>query len=76
MGLICIGSDLDGLVNPIDCCMSTADYADFKNKLLAIMSKKSFWRGTGFSATDINSEALLDGIFFSNAEAFLRKNFV
>lgn len=76
MGLICIGSDLDGLVNPIDCCMSTADYADFKNKLLAIMSKKSFWRGTGFSAGDIDSGALLDGIFFNNAEAFLRKNFV
>jgi hypothetical protein len=74
--LICIGSDLDGLVNPIDCCMSTADYADFKNKLLSIMNKKSFWRGTGFSLGELNNVALLDGIFFNNAEAFLRKNFI
>jgi hypothetical protein len=74
--LICIGSDLDGLVNPVDCCMSTADYAGFKNKLLIIMNKKSFWRGTGFSLGELNNVALLDGIFFNNAEAFLRKNFI
>ena len=74
-GLICIGSDLDGLINPIDCCMSTAAYADFKNSLLSIMNKKSCWRGTGFSLGDLDNEALLDGIFFGNAVAFLKKNF-
>jgi microsomal dipeptidase-like Zn-dependent dipeptidase len=74
--LICIGSDLDGLVNPIDCCMTTADYADFKQKLLQIMSKKSFWRGTDFAFGELNSAALLDDIFFNNAEAFLIKNYV
>ncbi|MEO5685177.1 MAG: membrane dipeptidase [Chitinophagaceae bacterium] len=74
--LICIGSDLDGLVNPIDCCMSTADYADFKNMLLNIMGKKSFWRGTGFSFGELDHAALLDNIFFNNAEAFLIKNYV
>lgn len=73
---ICIGSDLDGLVNPIDCCMTTADYADFKSKLLRIMNKKSFWRGSGFAFGDIDAEALLEGIFFTNAEAFLIKNYV
>jgi len=74
--LICIGSDLDGLVNPIDCCMTTADYADFKNKLLKIMSKKSFWRGTGFAFGEIDSASLLDNIFFNNAEAFLMKHYI
>ncbi|MFT3933666.1 MAG: membrane dipeptidase [Chitinophagaceae bacterium] len=73
---ICIGSDLDGLVNPIDCCMSTADYADFKDKLLQILNKKSFWRSTGFSSSEIDTNALLDDIFFNNAFAFLQKNFV
>ncbi|HTL07981.1 MAG TPA: membrane dipeptidase [Chitinophagaceae bacterium] len=72
---ICIGSDLDGLVNPIDCCMSTADYADFKDRLLSIMQRKSFWRGTGFSSSEIDSAALLDGLFFSNAEAFLLQHY-
>ncbi|MEO6316333.1 MAG: membrane dipeptidase [Chitinophagaceae bacterium] len=74
-GLICIGSDLDGLVNPIDCCTTTADFADFKNKLLAIMQRKSFWRGTGFSFGELDADALLNGIFFSNAEAFLMKHY-
>jgi len=76
MRSVCIGSDLDGLVNPIDCCMTTADYADFKEMLLNIMQKKSFWRGTGFSASEIDSEALLNGLFFSNAEAFLLKHYI
>ncbi|MEP6748874.1 MAG: membrane dipeptidase [Bacteroidota bacterium] len=73
---ICIGSDLDGLVNPIDCCMSTAKYVDFKKQLLTIMNKKSFWRGTGFSGNDINPASFLDDIFFNNALAFLQKNFI
>jgi microsomal dipeptidase-like Zn-dependent dipeptidase len=72
---ICIGSDLDGLVNPVDCCKSTAGYSAFKQQLLDMMSKKSFWRGTGFSATSLDPGALLDDIFFNNAEAFLRKNY-
>jgi microsomal dipeptidase-like Zn-dependent dipeptidase len=73
---ICIGSDLDGLVNPIDCCMSTAKYADFKNQLLALLNKKSFWRNTGFTPNVINPVSLLDDIFFNNAFAFLQENFV
>lgn len=73
---ICIGSDLDGLVNPIDCCVSTADYAGFKNQLLAIMGKKGFWADAGFSSAEVDNNVLIDGIFFNNAEAFLQKNFI
>ena len=73
---ICIGSDLDGLVNPIDCCMSTANYAGFKNQLLTIMNKKAFWKGTGFSFGELDTVSLLDGIFFNNAIGFLQKNYV
>jgi len=73
---ICIGSDLDGLVNPLDCCMDTTAYPAFKDQLLKVMSKKAFWKGTGFSFGEINIAGLLDGIFFNNAEAFLLKYYV
>jgi hypothetical protein len=72
---ICIGSDLDGLVNPIDCCMSVPGYDGFKQQLLAMMRKKSFWKGTGFSFREIDPSSLLDGIFFNNAVAFLNENY-
>ena len=77
MSAICIGSDLDGLVNPIDCCTDTTQYADFKNQLQTMMSTKSFWKNVdGFSFGQVNTVALLEGLFFTNAEAFLKKNFV
>ena len=76
LSAICIGSDLDGLVNPIDCCTNTTQYADFKNQLQTIMSTKSFWKNVdGFSFGQINTIALLEGIFFTNAETFLKKTF-
>ncbi len=73
---ICIGSDLDGLVNPIDCCTDTTQYPDFKDRLLRAMNKRGFWKGTGFTNSEIDTAALLDGIFFKNAEAFLLKYYV
>lgn len=76
MKSICIGSDLDGLVNAIDCCKTAVDFGRFKNQLLDIMSKKSFWKETDFAFGEINSQVLLDGIFHKNAVAFLNKHFV
>ena len=72
---ICIGSDLDGLINPIDCCTNVAGYEGFKQQLLSIMSKKSFWRGTGFSYKELDPASLLEGIFFTNAFNFLEENY-
>jgi len=76
LAAICIGSDFDGLINPLDCCASTAQYPAFRSKLLGYLNKKSFWRGTGFRSTEIDPEDLLERLFFSNAEAFLRKHYV
>jgi microsomal dipeptidase-like Zn-dependent dipeptidase len=72
---ICIGSDFDGLVNPLDCCSSTAEYPDFKKQLFDLMDKKSFWRGTGFSFGELDIADLLDRLFFNNAENFLKENY-
>jgi hypothetical protein len=72
---ICLGSDLDGLINPIDCCTTVAGYDAFKQQLLGIMSKKSFWKGTGLSLKDVNPASLLEGIFFNNAFSFLNEHY-
>lgn len=76
LAAICIGSDFDGLINPLDCCASTAQYPAFRAKLLGYLNKKSFWRGTGFRSNEINPEDLLERLFFSNAESFLRRHYV
>ncbi len=72
---ICLGSDFDGLINPLDCCASAAEYPEFKNQLFRLMDKKSFWRGTGFAFHELNIQDLLDRLFFQNAEDFLVKNY-
>lgn len=76
MQCICLGSDLDGLVNALDGCLSAEDLPDFKQTLQGIMEKKKFWRGTGFAFGEIDVPRLLNNIFFDNAERFLRKHFV
>jgi microsomal dipeptidase-like Zn-dependent dipeptidase len=72
---ICIGSDMDGLINPLDCCGSVKDYASFKATLADVMRKRSFWRGSGFRLGELDTDRLLDKIFFENAQAFLQKHF-
>ncbi|MEP7142304.1 MAG: hypothetical protein ABI707_05520 [Ferruginibacter sp.] len=74
---ICIGSDFDGLINPLDCCISAEMYTDFKNHLLQILKgSNTFWKTLSIKKSDIDADELLDGIFFSNAFNFLKTNFV
>jgi len=72
---VCIGSDFDGLINPVDCCESSEEFGDFKKQLLDIMNERNFWADTGFGRNEIDGETLLDGLFFDNAFAFMKKNF-
>lgn len=76
MKRICIGSDFDGLINAIDCCETTESYTTFKEQLGRIMRENRFWDGTGLSASEVNIDRLLDGIFFDNALDFLQIHFV
>lgn len=73
---ICIGSDFDGLINSLDCCTNTEMLGAFKSELRKrIVQRPSFWKSLSIKKEDIDADALLDGIFFTNAYNFLKKNF-
>lgn len=74
---ICIGSDFDGLINPLDCCITTEMLSNFKDHLRQIMkSRPNFWKPLFIKRNEVDADALLDGIFFTNAYNFLKTNFV
>jgi microsomal dipeptidase-like Zn-dependent dipeptidase len=76
---ICIGSDFDGMVNPIDSCRNVTRYDDFKKYLL-----KNFpeWEQEASYALPvkisgfIKPKDLLENIFYRNALKFLEKHFI
>lgn len=73
---ICIGSDFDGLINPIDCCNSCLEFESFKLYLKQILTKRtSFWKQISIQKSDINIDEFLEGIFFNNAFEFLKVHF-
>jgi microsomal dipeptidase-like Zn-dependent dipeptidase len=74
---ICIGSDFDGLVNPIDCCLNVTHYDNFKKRLVsnfkAWEDKALFMLKTRISSF-IEPAALINQVFFENANNFLQRN--
>ncbi len=70
---VCIGSDFDGLINPINNCKSLADYPDFEEDLieeLKIMASE----GPGPYYLK-NLKAQVRDLMFNNGMEFLKKNF-
>ena len=75
---ICIGSDFDGVINPIDCCRNVTRYEGFKKYLV-----KNFpeWESEAAYALPvkissfIKPEDLIENIFYRNAVQFLEQNF-
>ncbi len=73
---ICLGSDFDGLINALDCCTGVTELAEFKAYLRQILSLRStFWKTIPINKSEVDIDELLDGVFFTNAYNFLKKNF-
>ena len=73
---ICIGSDFDGMINPVDSCPNVTALASFKELLLTnfISWEAEFEEKAHFKVSDhISPEQLLDQIFYQNALAFLQE---
>lgn len=74
---ICIGSDFDGLINSLDCCINSEQLAGFKTELRwRIVQRPTFWKTLSIKKEEIDPDELLDGIFFNNAYNFLQKFFM
>jgi microsomal dipeptidase-like Zn-dependent dipeptidase len=74
---ICIGSDFDGLINPLDVCPDVTSLEAFKREIRQrLQLKRTLWKNLSFSKSDLDIDALVDGLFFNNAFEFLKKHFV
>lgn len=73
---ICIGSDFDGMINPIDSCKNVTQFAAFRSYLLTnfIEWEKEFTEVTGIKVSSfIEPASLLENIFYKNGVSFLRE---
>lgn len=75
---ICIGSDFDGMINPLDCCKNVTELTSFREQLL---QNFRVWEEefadhdeTGFRVSDFTDPGiLLENIFYRNGVDFLRQ---
>ena len=75
---ICIGSDFDGLINPVDCCKNVGDFSSFKNRIVKLLKDhdSEFEEVSDFKISSIIShKTLIDKIFYDNGKRFIMDNF-
>lgn len=75
---ICIGSDFDGMINPVDCCPNVTQMEKFKNYLADNFKEweQDFTEVTGIRVSSfITPKKLLDNIFYQNGVDFLKEQY-
>jgi microsomal dipeptidase-like Zn-dependent dipeptidase len=66
---ICIGTDFDGLINAIDCCKDANGLQKLKDDMRDELAEGL--RNNGFNT--LNTDVLLDDIFYNNGKNFMLK---
>lgn len=75
---ICIGSDFDGLINPVDGCPNVTMFEKFKNYLTRYFMEweEDFSEVTGIRVSDfITPKELMENIFYRNGLEFLKERY-
>jgi Membrane dipeptidase (Peptidase family M19) len=72
---IAIGSDFDGIMNPIDICPKASDIPNFYRFLCDHLTDFAAYLGKGCFLYDQTPEQAMDKLFFKNGESFIRKYF-
>ena len=76
---ICIGSDFDGMINPVDCCKNVTQLEKFRNYLTDNFKawEADFTEVTGIKVSSfISPKKLMDNIFYQNGVDFLKEWYV
>ncbi len=76
---ICLGSDFDGMINPIDCCKNVSELDNFMKYLVDHFAQweAPFAARHSIRISDFITPAkLLENIFYQNGVDFLRKWYV
>ncbi|MEY4134249.1 MAG: hypothetical protein RL386_599 [Bacteroidota bacterium] len=76
---ICIGSDFDGLIDPINGCISQAEFPPLEAEMVSMlqrMIREAKRNNPGFDYEEGNLQARVRDILFNNGVRFLQKHFV
>ena len=73
---ICIGSDLDGLINALDCCRDATELKGFKSALVkTLKNEPELLDNYQINRSRLDVDALFEYLFFESAFNFLNKHF-
>ncbi len=77
---VAIGSDFDGLIDPIDICPTAAFIPQFHKKMILALPvfwqlNRSFYSKDLFFSNTINAEAAMQMFFYENGKNFIFNNF-
>lgn len=67
---ICIGSDFDGLINPVSCAYSVEDFGSLY-KRFSNSFKNAFKEGTDVNLSNSDAKKIIDNFFYNNAKSFI-----
>ncbi|MGE5106731.1 MAG: hypothetical protein ACM3H8_04270, partial [Sphingobacteriales bacterium] len=67
---LCIGSDFDGLINPLSCATSVQDYGSLYRRFTENF-KDVFNEALNFNLIDADAETIRDNFFYNNAKKFI-----
>ncbi len=70
--LFSIGSDFDGMINPIDAVITTYDYEELEKYLAIALNNNAIFKHNNFEQS---AEEIARKIMFENANNFLQKHF-
>lgn len=74
---VCIGSDFDGLINPIDCCTTATAVPNFKEGVRRrLKNGRKNWDRVGIGKKAVDIDKLVEGLFYVNGVQFLHRFFV
>lgn len=71
---ICLGSDFDGIIDPLTCCPDITHYGALRIPLLQMLFRLA--TPAELHVTDVSDmQRKLDGVFYQNGRSFLEKYF-
>ncbi|ANQ52515.1 hypothetical protein MY04_5183 [Flammeovirga sp. MY04] len=72
---VCIGSDFDGIIDPIDCCPTVKYFPEFEELLFKEFNHLRFRNEEDiFIPKDKTLETVLRDVFYNNINNFMKKN--
>ncbi|WP_020601727.1 membrane dipeptidase [Spirosoma spitsbergense] len=71
LGQVCLGSDFDGLINPVTCTLTVEDYQRLRQQFIDFFPNLLRQATIGITLSGEQTAGIADGIFYTNARRFI-----